>query len=99
MWHEKILDLFLDTALLARGSDPASVRDLGALLQPLAQAASACKPALPSPTALQRVRHLSCCQQPDCEHVDGPKIKTERSAAAPWPGSLRLQACSIKPAA
>ena len=96
-WHEKILDLFLDTALLARGSDPASIRDLGALLQPLAQAASACRPAVPSPATLQRVRHPSCHQQLDCEHVMSPNMKTERSAAAHCPGSVRLQACNAQP--
>ena len=58
-WHEKVLDLFLDMALLAKGSDHAAIRDLGALLQPLSQAAAACRRAAQSPASLQRVRIAS----------------------------------------
>lgn len=55
-WHEKVLDLFLDVALLAKGSDQAAIRDLGALLQPLSQASAACRRVAESPATLQRVR-------------------------------------------
>lgn len=58
-WHEKVLDLFLDMALLAKGSDHAAIRDLGALLQPLSLAAAACRRATQSPATLQRVRTTS----------------------------------------
>ena len=59
IWHERMVDLFLDTALLAKGSNHAAVTDLGALLQPLSQAAAACRPAAPTPAVLQRVRCIA----------------------------------------
>ena len=51
-----MVDLFLDTALLAKSSDHNAVRDLGALLQPLSQAAAACRPSAPTAAVIQRVR-------------------------------------------
>ena len=67
-WHAKILDLFLDTALLVKSSDAAAIKDLGALLQPLMQAASACRISADASPTMQKVwfaAWLSCARHPD----------------------------------
>ena len=74
-WHAKVLDLFLDTALLVKSSDAAAIKDLGALLQPLMQAASACRISADASPTMQKVwsaASLSCVRHPDHSDENAP---------------------------